>query len=442
MLSSLISLLPSPLPASRSATQRSRRPLEVALHRHTATVTFTPEGLITEASPLFLAAVGYREGEVKGQHHRLFCSPEEAQSEAYREFWAALARGEHRAGTFRRIGKAGREVWIEATYLPVTDRAGRRVTHVVKIANDITEKHKAMLSQAAMVEALGRSMAVIEFTPEGEILTANDNFLAATGYTLAEVQGRHHRLFCREAFYRDNPDFWERLAQGEFRRGKFERVTATGEPLWLEATYNPVMDAGGRVVSVVKFAADVTRDVQAAEATRAAVLSAQETSTQTEQIASNGMARLGDVVQECVASVEEMGQAREIVQRLVAQAQHINGITEEIARIAEQTNLLSLNATIEAAHAGEHGRGFAVVAGEVRQLAHRSGEAVRQIGGLLNTNDTMVAQASEQMRSAVTKSEQIQGYVTEIEDIVSEIQLGARNVTASVDRLTAEQGAE
>ena len=331
-------------------------------------------------------------------------------------------------------------MWIEATYLPVTDRAGKRVTHVVKIANDITEKHRTMRSQSAMVEALGRSMAVIEFTPEGKILTANDNFLAATGYTLEEVQGRHHRLFCREAFYRDNPDFWERLAQGEFRRGKFERVTATGEPLWLEASYNPVMDTGGRVVSVVKFAADVTRDVQAAEATRTAVLSAQETSTQTEQIASNGMARLGDVVQECVASLEEMGQAREIVQRLVAQAQHINGITEEIARIAEQTNLLSLNATIEAAHAGEHGRGFAVVAGEVRQLAHRSGEAVRQIGGLLDTNDAMVAQASDQMRSAVAKSEQIQGYVTEIENIVSEIQLGARNVTASVDRLTG--GAE
>lgn len=218
-------------------------------------------------------------------------------------------------------------MWIEATYLPVTDRAGKRVTHVVKIANDITEKHKAMRSQAAMVEALGRSMAVSEFTPEGEILTANDNFLAATGYTLEEVQGRHNRLFCREAFYRDTPDFWERLAQGELMRGKFERVTATGEPLWLEATYNPVMDAGSRVVSVVKFTADVTRDVLAAEATRAAVLSAQESSNQTEQVASNGMAQLSDVVQECVASVEEMGQAREIVPRLVAQAQHINGLT-------------------------------------------------------------------------------------------------------------------
>ncbi|TDO16799.1 MULTISPECIES: methyl-accepting chemotaxis protein [Halomonas] len=435
MLSSLLSLLASPLPKAPSL----RGPLEAALHQHTASVVFTPQGILTRASPMFLAAVGYREAEVVGQHHRLFCPPSHAESQEYRDFWAALSRGEHRAGTFQRVGKAGQEVWLEATYIPVADRAGKRITHVVKIANDVTAKHKAMLTQEAMVKALDRSMAIIEFSAQGEILSANDNFLATIGYSLDEVQGRHHRLFCREAFYRENPDFWQRLAQGEFMRGKFERVTASGDALWLEATYNPVIDATGTVVSVVKFATDVTADVKAAEATHAAVLSAQETSTETEQIATNGMEHLREVVRECVASVEEMGRAREIVQQLVDQARNINGITAGIARIAEQTNLLSLNATIEAAHAGEHGKGFAIVAGEVRQLAHRSGEAVRQIGEVLTANDAMVAQASEQMQSAVAKSEQIQTHVTDIEKIVSEIQLGARNVTASVDRLSAQQ---
>lgn len=434
MLASFVSLLMPPSLASR----RPQSALAAALHRHTASVTFTPDGIIRQASPGFLSIVGYQTSEVLGQHHRMFCDAETVSGQAYREFWAALARGEHRAGTFRRLDKRGREVWIEATYLPVMNRRGSGVDHVIKIASDVTEKQQASMTREAMVEALGTSMAVIEFTPEGVVLDANANFLAATGYRLDQVKGQHHRMFCRDDFYRDNPDFWQRLAQGEFRQGKFERVSASGEALWLEATYNPVVDADGRVIRVVKFATDVTRDVQAAEATHAAVLSAQETSAETEQIATNGMSQLHDVVERCTASVEEMGRARETVERLVAQAENINRITSGIARIAEQTNLLSLNATIEAAHAGEQGKGFAVVAEEVRQLAHRAGDAVRQIDEVLADNDTMVTEAGEQMRSAVENSEQIHAYVRDIEKIVGEIRLGAHNVTSSVDRLIHE----
>ncbi|WP_282103367.1 methyl-accepting chemotaxis protein [Halomonas getboli] len=435
MLSSFVSLLMSPSLESR----RPQSPLASALHRHTATVTFTPEGVIRQASQGFLSILGYQASEVLGRHHRMFCDARTVEGAEYRAFWMALARGEHRDGTFRRLDKRGREVWIEATYLPVMNRSGSRVDHVIKIASDVTEKHRESLSRMAMVEALGRSMAVIEFTPEGEILDANANFLAATGYEREQIVGQHHRLFCREDFYEQNPYFWQRLAQGEFRQGKFERVTASGEPLWLEATYNPVIDADGRVVRVVKFATDVTRDVQAAEATRAAVVSARETSAETEQITASGMAQLEDIVRECMASVDEMERAREAVQALVAQAENINGITSEIARIAEQTNLLSLNATIEAAHAGEHGRGFAVVAGEVRQLAHRAGESVRRIDAVLADNDTMVTQASEQMQSAVAKSQQIHAHVKDVERRVCDIRRGATSVTNSVDRLIAEQ---
>lgn len=435
MLASLVTLLSSPALESRNP----RSPLAAALHRHTATVTFTPEGIIRQASPAFLSVLGYQASEVLGRHHRMFCDPETVNGREYGEFWAALARGEHRAGTFRRLDKRGREVWIEATYLPVMNRSGKHVDHVIKIASDVTEQHQAAMSREALVEALGQSMAVIEFTPEGVVLDANPNFLAATGYEREQVLGQHHRLFCHEAFYEQNPDFWQRLAQGEFRQGKFERITAFGEPLWLEATYNPVFDADGRVVRVVKFATDVTADVQAAEATRAAVVSARETSARTEQITASGMAQLQDIVRECMSSVDEMGSAREAVQALVAQAERINGITSEIARIAEQTNLLSLNATIEAAHAGEHGRGFAVVAGEVRQLAHRASESVGRIDDVLADNAAMVAQASEQMQSAVAKSQQIHAHVTDIERLVGEIRRGASDVTSSVDRLIADQ---
>src|SRR5690554_3040558 len=280
MLSSLVSLLASPLATGKRSTRTS---LERALQEHTACVIFSPDGIVVQASPLFLATMGYRESEVVGQHHRLFCTPNYSASPAYSDFWEALVRGEHRSGTFRRVGKGGGDIWIEASYIPVKNSSARKVTHIVKIANDITAKYRTMMAQVAVSSALDRSMAVIEFTPEGIITRANSNFLAATGYSHEQIEGQHHRMFCREAFYRDNPDFWDRLAAGEYRQGKFERVTASGQELWLEATYNPVFDDEGRVVSIVKFATDVTTDIQAAEATRNAVLAAQETSTQTEQ---------------------------------------------------------------------------------------------------------------------------------------------------------------
>ncbi len=411
--------------------------LHSALYQHTACLSFTPEGVIKKASEQFLTAVGYTLDQVKGQHHRIFCFPEESRSLEYRTFWETLAAGHSQQGRFRRSDAQGEEIWLEATYLPVSNRRGK-VVEVLKIANDITVAHQEAERKNAVLEALNSSMAVIEFTPSGEILNANSNFEQAMGYRNDELVGAHHRMFCPANFSQTNPRFWERLAQGEYMQGKFERLDSRGASVWLEATYNPITDSHGNVVKVVKFATDITRSVQAAESATRAVTAAQSTSSQTEQIAQNGLSHLQRVVSDSEQAALTLAEAQQLIAALNNQAQSINSITESIARIANQTNLLSLNAAVEAARAGEQGRGFAVVANEVRRLAKGSSEAVEDITRVLKENSALVERTTHAMQQVVEQGKSSQTSVSEIEIIVNEILTGARNVSTSIEQLALE----
>ncbi|MFM5687234.1 PAS domain-containing protein, partial [Aeromonas caviae] len=223
-----------------------------AVHGSVATITFTPDGTVLAANDLFLNVVGFSAPEVIGQHHRLFCDKQYAQSSAYQQFWVDLKQGRSRTGVFQRFNKRGEAIWLEATYFPVKLRGV--VTKVIKMAADITEHHLQLLSQQAVVTALDRSMAMIEFTPSGEVVTANGNFLQTMGYTLAQVQGKHHRIFCDDQFYREQPHFWEELGRGQYKSGLFCRQNSHGGKVWLEATYNPILDENRKVVKVIKFA--------------------------------------------------------------------------------------------------------------------------------------------------------------------------------------------
>ncbi|UDF28952.1 UNVERIFIED_ORG: PAS domain-containing methyl-accepting chemotaxis protein [Roseateles sp. XES5] len=241
------------------------RAVLAAMNRSQAIIEFDLTGRILTANENFLKAVGYALSEIVGQHHRMFVEPEEARSPDYAAFWAGLAEGNFDRRQYKRIAKGGREIWIEASYNPVF--RGGKPYKVVKFATDITELKRKALEDDGKLKALGRAQAIIEFTPQGEILTANENFLSALGYTLPEIAGRHHAMFCAPDYVAspDYKDFWKRLADGHFVSDQFTRFTKGGDKIHIQASYNPILDANGKVFKVVKFATDVTERVRSIE---------------------------------------------------------------------------------------------------------------------------------------------------------------------------------
>ncbi|MCZ8314662.1 PAS domain-containing methyl-accepting chemotaxis protein [Phreatobacter sp.] len=386
-----------------------------ALDRSQAVIEFKPDGTILSANANFLAAVGYGLDEIRGRHHSMFVVPEERESAAYRALWRDLAAGAFRAAEFRRIGKGGREIWIQASYNPLKDRRGRTFK-VVKYAADITAAKRQTAEAAGQLEALNRSLAVIEFEPDGTIIAANPNFLGAVGYGIDEIRGRHHRMFMdpKEREGAEYRAFWEKLGRGEFHAGRYRRSGNGGREIWIQASYNPIIDASGRPFKVVKFASDVTAEVLAAQQREAAVRdigggltgisqavtvarneatevadASEETSGKVQAMAS-GASELAASVSEISrqvarardiagAAVEQAARTGDIVAGLSAAAARIGDVVQLINGIAAQTNLLALNATIEAARAGEAGRGFAVVASEVKSLAGQTAKATEEI---------------------------------------------------------------
>ena len=235
-----------------------------AMNKSLAMIEFDPAGNILGANENFLAAMGYEAKELAGQHHRMFVDPAYARSAEYTSFWQKLGKGAFDAGEYKRLGKGGREVWIQATYNPVLSASGK-VLKVVKFAADITAAKMRAAEDTGKLAAISRAQAVIEFTVDGEILTANENFLATLGYDLAEVRGRNNRMFVEPAYGQsaEYAEFWKRLRGGEFIAEEFKRIGKGGREVWIQASYNPIFDPDGRVMKVVKFATDITGRVHA-----------------------------------------------------------------------------------------------------------------------------------------------------------------------------------
>ena len=227
--------------------------------RSQAVIEFKLDGTILTANDNFLSTLGYELSEIVGKHHRMFVEPGFAQSAEYQRFWQELAQGKYQSAEYRRIGKNGKEVWIQASYNPVLDRSGKPVK-VIKFATDITAQKNRAADDAAQIEAISRAQAVIEFNLDGTVRTANQNFLAVLGYRLDEIAGQHHRMFCDPEFgrSRDYAQFWERLRAGEYIAAEFQRFGKGGKEVWIQASYNPIMDAQGKPIKVIKFATDIT----------------------------------------------------------------------------------------------------------------------------------------------------------------------------------------
>ena len=234
-----------------------------AISRSQAVIEFDLRGNILTANENFCRALGYSPQEIIGRHHKMFCEPQVADSAEYREFWERLGTGAFDAGTYKRIAKGGRQIWIQASYNPVLRKGAPY--KVVKFAADITAATERAIEDAGKLSALSRSQAVIEFTPAGEIITANENFCRAMGYALEEIIGRHHRIFCKAEYVASSEyeGFWHRLAGGEFIANEFVRMDKSGREIWIQAAYNPILDSSGRVTKVVKLATDVTERMSA-----------------------------------------------------------------------------------------------------------------------------------------------------------------------------------
>lgn len=425
-------------------------PRLAALDASYAIIEFDPSGRIQTANDNLLATMGYTLQEVVGQHHRMFVEPGYAASEAYSRFWESLRQGQHQSAEFRRVGKGGRDVWIEASYNPIKDRAGR-VSRIMKLATDVTARRLERFDFESQIKAINQSQCVIEFKLDGTVIKANQNFLDFMGFSTDELEGVHHSRFCSPD-YAASPEykaFWAKLGEGVFQSGEFQRFTASGEEVWLQASYNPVFDLDGRPLKVVKVATDMTaiakrrrqREniqhdihtglqtvsaavIQSSGQAQAAVTDANQAATNVQSVAAGAEELAASFAEISRSAAEALSISREavvesertsgIMSGLSQSTAAIGRVVELINQIADQTNLLALNATIEASRAGEAGKGFAVVANEVKGLAAQTSKAIEDIARQVQT-----VQSTSQ--DAVTAISSVAGVISRIDSIAASI---------------------
>ena len=413
-----------------------------AINRSQAVIEFNMDGTIVTANENFLKAVGYALDEIKGKHHSMFVTPEDRASAAYAEFWARLNRGQFEAAEYKRVGKGGREIWILATYNPILDEAGKPFK-VVKFATDVTAQKMKAADNDGQIAAIWKSQAVIEFNMDGTIRTANENFQKALGYTLAEIKGQHHSMFV-EANERNSSayrQFWDTLNRGEYQAAEYKRIAKGGREIWIQASYNPILDLNGKPYKVVKYATDITAQAigrKKAENARglieAVAAGSEEMSASIREI-SETMAKSRENSKVATSRVEAAdGQA----QKLNAAAQAMSGIVEMIAGITGQINLLALNATIESARAGEAGRGFAVVASEVKNLASQAKHATDTISSEINALNTISGDVVGSLTAIKAAIASVNEFIASTAAAVEEQSIVTSDMSSNMQRASAE----
>ena len=413
--------------------------LDNAINRSNAVIRFDTDGTVVWANDHFLRTMGYQTlAQIAGKPHSQFCDTATSSSSDYRAFWDKLKRGEYFSGRVRRVNAAGQTVWLEATYNPLLDDSGR-VTGIIKFASDISASVQQAQRDEAVLQALDRAMAIIEFDIDGRVLDANANFLHTMGYRLDEIRGQHHRQFCDSAFAAssDYEALWRTLRQGQFFSGRVQRVNKQGQPVWLNANYTPIMDETGKVVRVIKFANDITERIQQQQREYDSAMFAYHTSQQARSQADEGVQYIRDSVADIRAMAGSIDTGSTNIRQLGERSQAISSIVQTIHDIADQTNLLALNAAIEAARAGESGRGFAVVADEVRKLSERTSVSTTEITQMVNDIQQQTATAVDNMAQILAQAHDSVDKTQHAGERIDQIRAGAEQVVQAIEQLTA-----
>jgi methyl-accepting chemotaxis protein len=397
-----------------------------------------PQGRIEMVNGNFESEMLYRAEQLLGRNIEDIVPAHVKSLDFYQRMKSAISRGEHLNGAFRLLRGNGQEAWLRSILQPVKNSEGR-IKYFTLHSSDLTRTIETSREHESLIKALMRSTAVIEFDLDGNILTANERFLATVGYRLEQIRGKHHRMFCepQEVNSAGYQAFWDRLRRGEYVAERFKRIDAHGRVIWLEASYNPIFDAHDVLYKVVKFATVITDQVNQELAVAEAADVAYNTSLGTDVSARKATEVVTQTVTVMRGLEASMQEAADGIQALDTQSRVIGSIIKTISDIAGQTNLLALNAAIEAARAGEQGRGFAVVADEVRQLASRTSTATEEIARVVQQNEQLAQAAVSIIDTSKRQAEQGLALADETGSVIVEIQDGAKRVVDVVGQFSS-----
>jgi methyl-accepting chemotaxis protein len=414
-----------------------------AIHKYQAVIEFDPQGKILDANENFLSATGYTLDEIVGKHHSIFCDATYRQSLEYRQFWEALGRGEGLCAKSRRFGRNGREIWLQASYNPISDSQGK-VLKVVKFATEITDEQREMVDMKSKLQSISTYQAMIEFKLDGTIVDANQNFLDATGYSLPEIVGRHHSIFCEEQ-YKQSAEykmFWDRLGRGEAEGGRFKRIKKNGQAVWLQASYNPIFGLDGKPTKVVKYATDITshkkmeEEMERAMADTSRVMSALANGDLRESMQEDyegEFAKLATAVNTCNSNLLDM------VNQIRESSSTINVSASEIA---QGNTDLSQRTEQQAASIEETASSMEELTGTVKQNADNARQASQLAANAREQAEkggAVVTNAIVAMTAINESSKKISDIIGVIDEIAFQTNLLALNAAVEAAR-AGEQG--